>query len=297
MTLRPTHFGMLLLAFLALSWSPVVADELASDSAKAKKDAQAEPLEVELFQAMKDGQIDVTLIMKNAEQGNIQIKNKTDRPLSIKLPEAAVGAPVLAQFGGGGFGGGGLGGGGLGGGGLGGGGLGGGGQSVGGGIGGGRGGRGGRGGAGGIGGFNIPPEKVGKLKFKGVCLDHGKPDPAPRMKYELKPLEDHVKRPETIAVVKGYAAGQLDRQVAQAAVWHLNNDVSWQELAAKVKGSPREYLGRNPFYFSQAELRAAVVVAEKARRMAASQDTEKSMSESQGAGESRAEFGASPSRE
>jgi hypothetical protein len=61
---------------------------------------------VEMFQAMKDGQISVKFIPNNAKKANVLIENKSNKPLNVKLPEAFVGVPVLPQFGGGGFGGG-----------------------------------------------------------------------------------------------------------------------------------------------------------------------------------------------
>ena len=92
------------------------------------------------------------MILKNSKQGNVLIENKTDQPLTVKLPDAVVGVHVLKQ-------------GGLGmgmsapGGGAGGGmqtGQGSGGQSSGGGMQGGGGG-GMQGGGGGMGMFSIPP--------------------------------------------------------------------------------------------------------------------------------------------
>ena len=145
---------------------------------------------------MQDDELDVQFIPKDAAQANLIIRNKTDKPLSIKLPEAFAAVHVLAQFGGGG-----------------------------GGLGGGvvdlvvaaaewaaaavavagprgwwrwwwrRIGRwwrwtgGGGGGFGGGGAFNLAPEKVHKIKVQTVCLEHGKPDPKPTMKYEIRPID------------------------------------------------------------------------------------------------------------
>ena len=52
---------------------------------------------VELFAAMEAHQVDVQLIPKNAKQATVIIRNRTDKPLSIQLPEAFAGLPVLAQ--------------------------------------------------------------------------------------------------------------------------------------------------------------------------------------------------------
>ena len=118
--------------------------------------------------------------------------NKSDQPLTLRLPKAFVGVPVLAQFGGGGIGG------------------------MGGGMGGG-----GMGGAVVVkqlvaaawaavwaaawvawaawvvawvaawaaGMFSVPPEKTKVLKVATVCLEYGKREPSPRMTYRLAALE------------------------------------------------------------------------------------------------------------
>jgi hypothetical protein len=149
-------------------------------SDKSKSDKKSDATAVELFAAEKAGDIEIKVVAKDSTGGNVLIKNKTKKPLHIQLPDAFVGLPVAAQFGGmgmGGMGGGGMGGmgmGGMGGGGMGGmGGM----QGMGGGMGGmggmmgGMGGGGmmggmGGGGMGGMGGggfFRVEPEKVGKI--------------------------------------------------------------------------------------------------------------------------------------
>ena len=171
---------------------------------------------LDLFQAIDDGLVDVKFVARSDSKGRLVMTNKTDQPIDVEIPEVFAGVPVLSQFGGGGGGFGG-GGGGLGGGG--------GNQSVGGG--GGRGG-GGRGGGGrGGGGFNIPPEKVTRVDVPLVCLDHGLKDPSSSKPYEIRPIEDVVDSPAVIEVVKAFANGELPRGASQAAVWHLNSEVSW----------------------------------------------------------------------
>jgi hypothetical protein len=227
---------------------------------KSSKDAAA--TEVELFAAMKSGEIEVKLIAKDSTTGNVLIRNKTGQPLSIKLPEAFAGVPVAAQFGGGGLGGGG---GGLGGGGLGGGG---GNQGIGGGFGGGGGGLGGGGGGlgggGGGGFFKVEPEKVGKIKIVAVCLEHGKPDPNPHVEYTLVPIETLTTNPQVIELVKMLPG--LDQRSAQATAWHLANGLSWQELAAKV--GVKHLDGRTEPYFLPQQLQHAVAYARETERRA-----------------------------
>lgn len=234
----------------------------------AKPEAAADPAAetVEMFQAIEQGQLDVTIIPKDSTQARVFIKNLTDRPLSVKLPETFAAVPVLAQFGGGGgFGGGGFGGGGGGYGGGGGGGM----QSGGGGFGGGTSGMGsGMGGGGMAGGggnfFNVAPEQVGKLRTPLVCLEHGKADPSPRGKFQIKPLESVTSKPEVREVCRMLASGNIPQRAAQVAVWHLNNDMSLQELAAKKY----EYAdGTSSPYFTPQEFQAGVQVVALAKQL------------------------------
>ena len=69
-----------------------------SRSTKTKDDDAT----VELFDAMKSGDIEVRVIAKDAAAGNVLIKNTTKRRLTIQLPEVFAAVPVAAQFGGGG---------------------------------------------------------------------------------------------------------------------------------------------------------------------------------------------------
>ncbi len=211
---------------------------------------------VEMFTAIDKGQIDVKLIPKNSTLCRVIIENKTDRPLSVKLPEAFAGVPVLAQVGvgvGGGVGGraggtqqgfgGGMGMGGMGG------------------MGGGMGGMGGMGG----GFFSIPPEKVGKLKVTTVCLEHGKDEPRPAMKYQIKPIETFTDKTEVHELCRMLGTGRISQRAAQAAAWHLNCTMSWQQLAAKQLKFAN---GASQPYFSPQEIRAGMQIAATAAKLA-----------------------------
>lgn len=256
-------------AFCALVLAWLGSANLANAAKPRKGEAPSKGYStVDMFEAMKTGEVEVTLIPKDATVATILFKNKTDKPLAIRLPEAFAGVPVLAQFGGGGggFGGGGMGGGGMGGGG--------GNQQFGGGMGGGGMGGGGMGGGGGGfgGGFmNVAPEKVGKLKVAGMCLEHGKKDPNPRVKYEIKPIESVVKNQEVIEVCKMLGRGAIPQNTAQAAVWHIQNGLSWEELARKNRVRLRS--GYTEKWFSPQELAFAQRVTSVAGRLATNAKT------------------------
>lgn len=230
----------------------------AADVAPSSKTTSAPA--VDLFDAVENNQAEVKFIAKNDHDARLLIKNNTNQPLNLRLPEAFVGVPALAQFGGGGGARGGGGGGGARGGTSGGGG---GQQSVGGGLGGGGGGFGGGGG----GQFSIPPEETAKIDANIVCLDHGLRTPNGSSAYSIVPagayLED---KPAVVELLKAFGHGDLERGAVQAAAWHLNSDVPWDKLAAKLSGTRRS-ANRSP-YFSGAEIRAGMAYASESARLA-----------------------------
>ncbi len=194
---------------------------------------------IDVFAGIEQGVLDVKMIPNDAMGGNMLIENKGDKPLNVDFPAAFIGKQVLKQFGGGG---GGFGGGGQQGGFGGGqqGGQGGGQQSQGGGFGGGQQGGGGgfgggqQGGGGGGGGFfSVPADRIVRVAYRSVCLEHGKPEPTSRVTYRIGKVEEFSDDPVLEETLKMVASGQLDPQAGQAATWHLANKMSWQELAAK----------------------------------------------------------------
>jgi hypothetical protein len=225
---------------------------------------------IEMFDAIENGQIRATVIPKDSTLCRVMIENKSDRPLNVKLPEAFAGVPVLAQrVGGDQFNGGSTG------------------QTFGGGFGGGGFGR-------GIGGvlnvpaeklpeaadaafLNVAPEKVGKRRVTIVCLEHGKPDPRPAMKYEIKPLAAVTDRPAVYELCRLLGTGKISQRAAQAAAWHLNNDMTWLELAAKVV---RHVNGNTEPYFSRQEIQAGMQIGAVASKLAEQRQQSSSESDS-----------------
>lgn len=205
----------------------------------AKVDGSLEHIDV--FAGIEQGVLEVKMIPNDAMGGNMLIENKGEKPLNVDFPAAFIGKQVLKQFGGGGggFGGGGggqqggFGGGGQQGGGQQsqGGGLGGGQQGGGGGFGGGGGQQGGGGGGGGF--FSVPTDRVVRVTYRSVCLEHGKAEPSPRTIYRIAKVEEFSTDPVLEETLKMVSNGQLEPQAGQAATWHITNKMSWQELSAK----------------------------------------------------------------
>ena len=163
-----------------------------------------EPVEgfepVDMYDGIASGEVEVVIKAKSSSDSNFFVKNLTDKPLAIQMPEAFSAVPVVRQFGGGG---GGFGGGGVG----------------------------GRGGGGGV--FNVPAGKSGKISVKTVCLEEGKADPKHYIDYVVQPLEKLTTRPEIFEMVRMLANDEVAQPVAQAAAWNVENGLSWNELLVK----------------------------------------------------------------
>lgn len=202
----------------------------------------------ELLQAEEAGLVTVKYIPNDSRSAQIVVTNRSDRPLSLRLPEVFAGVPVLAQLGGGGGGQAGFGAGGIGAapqstGGAGP-------QNQGMNIGGQQGG----------GMFSLPPEKTRVIKVTTVCLEHGKAEPSPIRPYKLVELESYSDDPRLEQLMQSIGKGEVAQKVAQAAAWHIASGLTWQQLAAEkidhAGGDPDE-----PF-FTPAELQAAFKVVE-----------------------------------
>jgi hypothetical protein len=241
----------------------LAAGERAGEGRGAAKPAE----EVEMFAGMEKGQIAVQVFPNGALRCNVVIKNKTDKPLSIQLPDAFAAVPALAQLDGGG------GAGGVSGGGRrrgssnrASGGSGGGTQALGGGM----------GGVGGVGGmstaarfFSIPPEKTGQFKVLTVCLEHDKACPRPAANYRICPIAQFTDRPAVHEICRMLGRGELNQRVAQVAAWHLNNNMSWEELIAEQykfpNGMRRPYFSREEIQLGMRAVSLAVLAVEKPR--------------------------------
>lgn len=284
--MKKNTFAGFLMGLLALGMSvaPVLGSDTDETKKKERKDVRqtramraSEPVEgfevVDMFQAIEDGSIEVRYIPKDATEATVWFENKSDKPLSVKLPEVFAAVPILAQ-GGAGMGLGGGGGGNFGGGGGGGnfgGGGGGGNQGGGGGFGGGGGGGNfGGGGAGGGGLFNIPVGTKARTKVPTVCLEHDKTDPNPKIPYKMVPIEEFTKKPELIETCRLLANGRISQQVAQATAWHYSDDMSWQELVMKNRSvsqyaPPVKFFSRNQVLAAQ-QVSVHIASAVKAKK-------------------------------
>ena len=315
MSMRFRTIGMVLLC-LAVVFGTTSFSEAQKKTSNSKKKATTTKVEsdteaeeakeikevnVKLFDAMKEGMVKVDVTASNPFSAKVKVTNKTEDHLVVDLPSTFALTPVLAQYGGGGsYGGGGGMGGGMGGG-----------QSMGGGYGGGSmggmgggsyggGSMGGRGG-GSYGGYNvmdetpqasqrkivrsysIAPEGSVTETVRTLCLEHGKADPTPKMKYEMRPLEDVTSRREVQVVCAMRGNDAVNPDAAQAAVWNLNNDLSWNDLASKRTNTfgaiPQPYFAPAVLDVAQRLTEDAVVIAEQIEAEEQQQKLEKESQE------------------
>jgi hypothetical protein len=224
MPLSARSFGRLsvCLSFvLACGWTVAHAssDSRSGQQRRSMARLQYDPAveKLDVFEGVEDGSFEVAVVPRDEKQGMILVDNKTDRPLTVELPDAFVGVQVLNQTGAGGDEPGtGVGPGNVGSRGA---------QPVGGGM---------RVGArsGGPGGmWSIPPEKSIRVPYQSVCLAYGRPTPKPRMTYRMVPVDQFTDNPTLQELIRLIGGGRLDQRAAQAAAWHLTDGMNWQQLA------------------------------------------------------------------
>ncbi|QDT08430.1 hypothetical protein [Planctomycetes bacterium K23_9] len=232
----PHNAQQLSKAICMLFIGTVLANSLALGDPIRTDQVQDSEVAVSFFEAIDGEQIQVRFIPVDAFHGNILIHNQTDTPLTIQLPTAFAAVPVLAQLGGFGQGQQGFGqqaaGGGAN-------------QAVGGGV-----DQGGQ--AGGNnrnpGGFmRIAPDRPRKLKASTVCLEHGKPEPNPRIKYTIMPIDKYSSDERIAKLCSDLSQRKLPRNVAQAAAWRLANGLPWKEIAS-LNRMESKYLGNIRFF-------------------------------------------------
>lgn len=215
------------------------------------------------FDAIAAKQIDAEFIPVDSTVANVIVKNLGEEGLRVAMPEAFVGVPVLAQFGVGQGQGPGQQGQGQGQGQNGGGGqtVGGGGQQQG--IGMGQVGMGQNQQGGNLqnGFFRIPAGGTIRWKVTTVCLEHGKPEPRPKMKYQIQPAESFTDDAAVIELCRIVGSGRVSQPVAQAAAWHLANDLSWDDIAS-MNRIESKYTGNVRYFTDEQIAKAKLLVNE-----------------------------------
>ncbi|MBA4106101.1 MAG: hypothetical protein C0485_10105 [Pirellula sp.] len=101
-------------------------------------------------------------------------------------------------------------------------------------------------------------------------MDHGLREPSSSKPYAIVPIENVIKDPAVIEVIAAYANGDLPTGAAQAAIWNMNSEVSFQELSQKLTGTARSIV-REP-YFSRDEIQTAMAIVNESREVTAGRE-------------------------
>ena len=114
--------------------------------------------------------------------------------------------------------------------------------------------------------FNIAPEQVRTIEVRCLCLEQGKPNPRSAVKYELVKLSEVNDDPRLAEVLRANARGEVTQEVAQAAAWHIANEMSWDELAGLTQ---RIALNASRPWFHAQQLQQAKRLVDGAKQTAA----------------------------
>ena len=109
--------------------------------------------------------------------------------------------------------------------------------------------------------FTIPARGKVMIALHSACAEHGKRPPIARMTYQLKPLDKQVENETLREIIQAYDPAKTDSLAFQAVVWHLANEMSWEDLAQKTIKTAG---GLQP-YFTRDQLIQAQQLLDKAQ--------------------------------
>jgi len=191
---------------------------------------------VDLFSAITNKQVDVKFIARDDKHSMVRIKNSTEQPITVRLPEAFVGTPVPYDRGQSGYT-----------------------QTV-----------------GGsfydetpgamsreddAATLRVEPGREAELPVRTVCLDPGLPPPRPDLSYQIRPVASHTGNPALYELCRMLGQPGTNQNASQAAAWYLDDGLSWAALGAMHTPSPQ---GRLIPVFTASDIRLAKKLAAKA---------------------------------
>ena len=119
-----------------------------------------------------------------------------------------------------------------------------------------------------------------KIVVTTVCLEHGKPDPTPKMAYKIVPLDQVTTNKDVHVLCEALGNKLVTQNTAQAAAWHMMDNLSWEELSKKNRVES-QYTGNIP-WFSPFELRTAMTAVKESKRIAKTRSERDSDSKEEG---------------
>ena len=77
----------------------------------------------------------------------------------------------------------------------------------------------------------VPVGETVDLTIPGVCLNYGLPSPTPRNTFRLVDVNEYSSNPRVRRALRSLATYGTSHGVAQAAMWHVCNDLSFELMA------------------------------------------------------------------
>jgi hypothetical protein len=253
----------LFLLVVAQSHATIAEEPQTTETAatkKKKEDVQTIPGSDELppldlkqtvfgvFQAAKDKKFEARLVQQSERGGFLLLRNVTGEDLNVRFPDAFVGVNVIGsgaaqQFGGQGTA-----------------------QSTGIAV---------TSGQSRLAARNDTPEvflvaagETIRLPVTSVCLEYGKPTPNAKLRYVIMPVEQYSRNSVFHKLLPLFTKTKISQRVAQAAAWHVANDLSWAELSSILNSRSSVPV---PLFTSN-DLRLAQALVEKATLEAAKKE-------------------------
>ena len=79
----------------------------------------------------------------------------------------------------------------------------------------------------------VPVGETIELSITGVCLNYGVASPTPRDTFRLMDVAEYSKNPRVAKALRSLATFGTSHGVAQAVMWHVCNDLSFEEMASQ----------------------------------------------------------------
>jgi len=80
----------------------------------------------------------------------------------------------------------------------------------------------------------VPVGETIELSIPAVCLNYGVPSPTPRDSFKLIDVADYSVNPRVRKALRSLATFGTSHGVAQAVMWHVCNDLSFEEMALQA---------------------------------------------------------------
>jgi hypothetical protein len=94
------------------------------------------------------------------------------------------------------------------------------------------------------------------------------------------PIENFTRNPQVIELCRMLGSGKLDQMSAQAAAWHLTDNLSWQQLVQKIGATHLNGTSERYFHPNQVAMgmRYVQIAQQRAKLRSEAQGKEESLS-------------------